>query len=297
MFKLSSPLAIAGALLSLSCLGAAPAQATLKSTFISGKGTDSGTCALANPCRTFQFAIDQTNPGGVVKVLDVANYGAMAITKSISITGIEGAGIDSLGDAIDINAGANDTINLSYLIIDGLRAAVDGVRFNSGGSLTITHCTVRNYISVAIDLHPNGITTFLIADTLVSDNLGAGAAVSVFPNGGSAQGSLDHVLMNKNNGGGISVDSSFTSGAVNVTAVDSMATNNKGVGFEATGSPTAVLRLARSVATGNGAGVSLGFGAKGESAGDNFIRGNVTNINDPNHTLTNVGTQRKTFAV
>ena len=64
-FKLLSPLAIAGVLLLLPFLGAAPAEALSTVTFVSGKGTDSGTCALpATPCRTFQFAISETSAGG-----------------------------------------------------------------------------------------------------------------------------------------------------------------------------------------------------------------------------------------
>jgi hypothetical protein len=116
MSKLFSPLSIAGALASLSILGAAPALALSSVTFVSGKGIDTGNCAgPAHPCRTFQFAFGQTSPGGEIKALDPAPYGPMTITNSISITGVEGAGIfrTSAVDAITINAGPNDTINFS----------------------------------------------------------------------------------------------------------------------------------------------------------------------------------------
>jgi hypothetical protein len=112
-----SPLATAGALLSLSCLGAAPALAGSPVTFVSGKGADSGNCAdPAHPCRTFQHAFDQTSPGGEIKALDPAHYGRVTITHSISITGVEGASrtLDSATEAITINAGPNDAINLSH---------------------------------------------------------------------------------------------------------------------------------------------------------------------------------------
>jgi hypothetical protein len=106
--------ALAYAVPFLYCLGAAPAQALSLATFVSGKGTDSGTCAPAFPCRSFQFAINQTSPGGTVKVLDPANYGAMTLTQSISIAGIEGAGVNGkAGDVITINAGPSDVVNLS----------------------------------------------------------------------------------------------------------------------------------------------------------------------------------------
>ena len=57
---------------------------------------------------------------------------------------------------------------------------------NSGGSLTITHCTVRNF------------TAFLIADVTVSDNGGSGIVVAPQGAGGSAKGTLDHALARKN---------------------------------------------------------------------------------------------------
>ncbi|MGH6837334.1 MAG: right-handed parallel beta-helix repeat-containing protein [Methylocella sp.] len=272
MFKLLSPLAIAGALLSLLCLGAAPAQALSKVTFVSGKGTDTGTCAdPANPCRHFQFAIDQTIAFGEVKALDPAHYGGVIINKSTSITGVEGAGIDRVaGDAITINAGPNDKINLSHLTIDGLKTGNAGISLNSGRSLTITHCTVRNFRGSGIVLVPTGTTDFLIGDTLVSDNVEDG--ILIFPIGGAAIGTLDHVLANKN-GTGISVGSN---GKAEVMAVDSIATNNAAVGFGS--SIGGVLRLARSVATGNGTGLFIAD-RNVYSFGDNYIRGNGININ------------------
>jgi Right handed beta helix region len=299
MSKFLSPLAIAGALLSLPCLGAAPARAASFVTFVSGKGTDTGTCAdPANPCRTFHFAIDQTNPGGEVKVLDPANYGGVTITKSISLTGIDGAGIDRAGGpiAITINAGPNDAINLSHLTVDGLGIASEGVQLNSGGSLTITDCVVGNFKQDGIHLQPSTTAQFLIGDTLVSDNASFG--IHVDPLGtASAQNTLDHVSMNKNGFGGIFVDKFGTSGTLDVTAVDSIATNNNGVGFQAQGnfSPVhGVLRLAHSAATKNAIGVQINVGGVVESFGDNDIRGNATDVTG---TLTHVATQCKTAAV
>src|SRR5262249_37253586 len=96
------PLAAACALLSLPFLGATPALAVSPVTFVSGKGTNAGTCASPEkPCRTFQFALGQTSPGGEIKALDPANYGGVGITKSISLTGVEGASINrTTGDDI-----------------------------------------------------------------------------------------------------------------------------------------------------------------------------------------------------
>ena len=115
------------AVLTLTCLVAAPAKAnTIPVTYVSGKGTDSGNCSPpANPCRTFQFAVNQTLPGGEVKALDPADYSPVTINKSISITGVVGAGIDTKGGTA-ITAGAtNATINLANLLIQSIAQSGD----------------------------------------------------------------------------------------------------------------------------------------------------------------------------
>ena len=80
MLKLSFSSVITSAFLSLTFLGATPALALSALTFVSGKGVDSGTCALAStPCRIFQFAFAQTRAGGEIKTLDPASYGGLII--------------------------------------------------------------------------------------------------------------------------------------------------------------------------------------------------------------------------
>ena len=48
-------------------------------TWISGKGVDQAGCGpVATPCRTLQYAHDNTNAGGEINVLDPAGYGSVA---------------------------------------------------------------------------------------------------------------------------------------------------------------------------------------------------------------------------
>jgi Uma2 family endonuclease len=49
---------------------------------VSGSGTDSGTCTLAAPCRTFLYAVTQTPDHGEIAVLNTAGYGEVTITQS-----------------------------------------------------------------------------------------------------------------------------------------------------------------------------------------------------------------------
>ena len=69
------------------------AHALNNRTWVSGKGTDTAGCGpVGNPCRTLQYAHDNTAAGGEINVLDAAGYGAVAIGKAISIIN-DGAGV------------------------------------------------------------------------------------------------------------------------------------------------------------------------------------------------------------
>ena len=62
--------------------------------WVSGKGTDvSGCGAPTHPCRSLQYVHDNIiEAGGEIDVLDAAGYGAITITKSISIVN-DGVGV------------------------------------------------------------------------------------------------------------------------------------------------------------------------------------------------------------
>ena len=90
MIKIASLQTFAAALLACG-LAAAPAQAGPNRTFVSGTGTDSGTCTRTAPCRTFAFALSVTTAGGEIDVLDTAGYGPVTIIHAIGIVN-DGAG-------------------------------------------------------------------------------------------------------------------------------------------------------------------------------------------------------------
>src|ERR1051326_1536526 len=97
----------------------ASAQSTR--VFVAAQGSDGNACTFAAPCRTFQHAHDVVAAGGEIDVLDPAGYGALTITKSISIQGhgFSGISVPSGATGVTINAGATDKINLNGLILDG----------------------------------------------------------------------------------------------------------------------------------------------------------------------------------
>ncbi|WP_158818603.1 hypothetical protein [Methylocapsa sp. S129] len=80
------------------CLGASSAWAqSLNRAWVSGHGADAAGCgAPASPCRSLQYVHDNIiAAGGEIDILDPAGYGAITITKALSIVndGVGTAGV------------------------------------------------------------------------------------------------------------------------------------------------------------------------------------------------------------
>lgn len=237
-------------------LGAVSAFAAPQS-FVSVKGTDTGTCASATaPCRTFAYAHNQTSAGGEILALDPGDYGPVTITKSLSITGaVEGAGVrggPSNTIAITINAGAAGVVDLSGLTLDGLGSVAVGLQVNSAGQVTVRKCVVRNYVNRGAFL-PGASTKYLVEDIAMAD---------VGSNGIDCGGAcaINRVSINRARGAGIAAAGSATVSEAAITGSDPGTFGNMG--------------LNRSVVTGN----NIGHRVVVQSAGDNFVRDNGTNF-------------------
>src|SRR6202158_4612893 len=83
------------------------AQAQATRTWVSGVGDDANPCSRTAPCKTFAGAISKTATGGEISVLDPGGFGAVTITKSITIDGDGGLAriLVSNSPAIQILAG------------------------------------------------------------------------------------------------------------------------------------------------------------------------------------------------
>src|SRR5436190_10634276 len=102
----------------------ANAQATR--TWVSGVGDDANPCSRTAPCKTFAGAISKTFINGEIDCLDPGGFGAVTITKSITIdcTGTFGSILASGTNGIIINIAVNPndpfrTVRLRGLSING----------------------------------------------------------------------------------------------------------------------------------------------------------------------------------
>src|ERR1700730_14417006 len=87
-----------GLLVSFLACQAAHAQAVR--TWVSGVGDDANPCSRTAPCKTFAGAISKTATNGEIDCLDPGGFGAVTITKSITLDCHE-----TLGSIL--NAGTN----------------------------------------------------------------------------------------------------------------------------------------------------------------------------------------------
>lgn len=89
---------------------AAHAQATR--TWVSGVGDDANPCSRTAPCKTFAGAISKTAAGGTISALDSGGFGAVTITKSITLdgTGTQASLLAVGTNGVNINSAAADVV-------------------------------------------------------------------------------------------------------------------------------------------------------------------------------------------
>jgi len=232
-------------LLVTACLWTLPADlARAQSTrvFVAAQGSDANPCTFASPCRTFQRAHNAVAAGGEIDVLDPAGYGALTITKSISIQGhgFSGMTVVSGGTGIIISAGATDSVSLNGLLIDGAGTGQTGIQFNSGRFLIIANSYIRALTQSGIALAPGGHSDIAVSNTVVADTGSSGwSSIYVQPVGHvTTRVTFSRVESHGSGNHGIAVFGHLTDNSVDVIAVDCVVDYHAGAGFFAISSDT-----------------------------------------------------------
>lgn len=146
------------------------AQAQATRTWVSGVGDDVNPCSRTAPCKTFAGAISKTAAGGEIDVLDPGGFGAVTITKNMTIDGTHGAGFGSIlasaVNGVNINDSATATPNtivvtLRNLSINGAGTTLglNGVNFTAGKRVNIEGCTIFNFSNAGINVNQTGGAT------------------------------------------------------------------------------------------------------------------------------------------
>src|SRR5256714_9810810 len=157
--------------------------------WVSGVGDDANPCSRTAPCKTFAGAISKTAAGGEIDALDPAGYGAVTITKAITIDGGGGQVASVLvsgtnGIVVQANA-QTDVVILRNLRINGIGSGLNGIRFLSGKDLNVENCFIFGFTQNGVDIALNQAfaASAHIINTIIKNNGGVGvrAANAVNP--------------------------------------------------------------------------------------------------------------------
>jgi hypothetical protein len=305
----------------LPLLGSAPAHAQATRTWVSGVGDDANPCSRTAPCKTFAGAISKTAAGGEINCLDPGGFGALTITKAITIScEIGTAGVLVAGtNGITVSAAATDVVVLNGLDFEGLGSGLAGISVVQAAAVHVQHCRIAGFRSGAASgilfAPPAGTTGELfVSDTIISEN-GVGTTsggIIVRPAGtGVAQATITRVLVD-NNSVGIQTDGTGSTGGIHVTVTDSTVSGNtnagihaisvsgganssnfanrvvsaaNGTGYLADG-PGALVFLNNSVATANSTGVNAVNGGLTFSYKNNAINNNLVSDGSATNQIT-----------
>jgi hypothetical protein len=278
------------------CLAPSTAYGQATRTWVSGVGSDANPCSRTAPCKTFAGAIASTAAGGEIDVLDPGGFGAVTITKSISIesAGVIAGVLVSGTNGIVINAGPTDVVVLRGLTINGIGTGLKGIDIISAGVVIIEDCFVAQFTPRGISIEP-AMANVKVSISNSKIQASASNGIVVQPaNGIQAQVTLDNVDIIDSTNFGLSVTAGSSVIIRNSTIADNGLANIRadGTGGAATieldnvivgGSTTGILsvggatvRVNGSTITDNVTGLSLSGGTI-LSFGNNRLSGNGTN--------------------
>jgi hypothetical protein len=224
-------LAASFALLAGLAFTAAPAQAQATRTWVSGVGDDVNPCSRTAPCKTFAGAISKTAAGGEINCLDPGGFGAVTITKSLTIDCGEthGSILASGTNGVNINDSLSAFPNTSRVVLRGLSingagagaaaqgtpgTGLVGVNFTSGASLYMEDVYIQNFnagTAVGVRFAPAASSRLQMDNvTIVNSGTGlTGGGVRIQPTGaaGNARVTLTNVRLEGNAGDALRLDS------------------------------------------------------------------------------------------
>lgn len=271
-------------------------------TWVSGVGDDANPCSRTAPCKTFAGAISKTAAAGEINVLDPGGFGAVTITKSMTIDGYGAeASILASGTTGVIINGAGIIVNLRNLSINGASTtAGSGIRILNAAAVNIENVTIMNFTGtgtvgrgISIETSVANVRVSVQNSTLY--NMGNHGIASV-PSAGNVLLNVDNCqihrggnsaidvrnltkatisrcnLSNHSIGAGIALEQTTAEAMVSNTIISNNAT---GIFSGNGGSPTT--RLYNCTITGNTVnGLQIAAGSV-FTHGNNAIRGNVGN--------------------
>jgi len=178
------------------------AQAQASRTWVSGVGDDANPCSRTAPCKTWAGAISKTAACGEIDALDPGGFGAVTITKSITLdgTGTFASILASLVNGIIINAGTNDVVTIRGISINGFCNGINGINVLSAKTVNVEDCVIFRFnTGNGITVNDSNGANLNVRNTVVRDNTLDG--INVTSASGFVNVTLDRVSLNGNANG------------------------------------------------------------------------------------------------
>ena len=267
---------------------AVAAQAQATRTWVSGVGDDVNPCSRTAPCKTFAGAISKTAINGEIDALDPGGFGAVTVTKSITLDGGTGSGWASIlasgttGIIINIAVNANDPLRqviLKHLSINGAglsgtigtRTGITGISYLQANQVIVEDCQIMNFSTAGINLNltANGALT-VTRTTIDSNQKGIVQTVS----GGTLNSAISDSVIQNNVSNGLEVNT----GTVNIS--NSLVSKN-GAGIVAQGAVGSVINADNNDVNNNvGAGIQAATAQGTVRINNNAIHRNGTGLSN-----------------
>ena len=236
------------AVLVFTCAFASLANAQATRTWVSGVGDDANPCSRTAPCKTFAGAISKTASCGEIDALDPGGFGAVTITKPITIdgTGTLAGILASLTTGITVNlpvTAAFDVVTIRGLSINGSCNGIRGMNIVSADEVNVEDCVIFRFANEGILVNATTNTSLNVRNSTIRDNAGDGIGA------GTSTGFAKASLINSSfigNGQGVHAKINARMEALNCNF-----SNNTNNGALADGG-TGVLRISTSAIFNNG---------------------------------------------
>ena len=234
------------------------AQAQASRTWVSGVGDDANPCSRTAPCKTWAGAISKTAACGEIDALDPGGYGAVTITKSITLdgTGTFASILASLVNGIVINAASTDVITIRGLSIDGFCNGINGINILQAKTVNVEDCVIFRFSTGnGITVNESNDLALNVRNSVIRDN--TLDAINTVTASGNVRVTLDNVRLS-GSGNGLHA----RSGSL-VTARNCVFSNNAGHGIfgDAAGaSAVSIFAHNNQISNNGGNGVRAGNG-------------------------------------
>lgn len=255
------------------------AGAQVPRTWISAVGDDTNPCSRSAPCKTFVGTVSKTSIGGEIDCIDPGNFGAVTITKSVTINceDTQGAISAAFANGIIINitdpADTAKSVRIYGLSINGLGSGLNGIRVVAGNKLLLQEVVIDGFTTHGVSiLNTSGAFHLTMKDSTVRNNGGNG--VNTFLGGAAtAAVAVDGSLFAFNGVG-------FNQGTATAASIENSAFTNNTTGVQAS-STTSVLSVKDCVIAHNVTGISA-LNSAVIRIGDNLVTSNTTGLSGTN---------------